>query len=138
MEPQHRNPPRVFRFGIEVDVALVASQDLAEGTHADESPGVIAHAFLELAAETRRVHDVRREHGMAAVPLIAVASDESGLAVFQVPEARDVEPSRPAVIERVRLAHELLDQAGDTRSHHVLAEVVTDVPARIAEAVGML
>src|SRR5256886_5040844 len=66
---------------------------------------------------------------MAAVPLVAVGSDEPGLAVFQVPEAGDVEPSRPAVIEGVRLAHELLDQSGDTRSHHVLAEVVTDVPA---------
>src|SRR5256884_8806915 len=75
---------------------------------------------------------------MAAVPLVAVASDEPGLAVFQVPEAGDVEPSRPAVIEGVRLAHELLDQPGNARTHHVLAEVVTDVPARVTEAVGML
>src|SRR5437899_8303619 len=75
---------------------------------------------------------------MSAVPLIAVAPDEPGLAVLQVPEPRDVKPSRSTVIERVRLAHELLNEAGDARSHHMLAEVVTDVPARVAEAVGML
>src|SRR2546426_7532137 len=138
MEAQHRDPPAVFRIGIQVDVALVTRQDFAEGPHTDECPGMIAHAPFELAAEARRVHYVRREHGMAAVPLVAVASDEPGLAVLQIPEARDVEPSRPTVIERVRLAHELLDQPGDARTHHVLAEVVTDVPARVAEAVGML
>src|SRR5260370_11973616 len=99
---------------------------------------MIAYAPFELAAESRRLHDVRREHGMPAVPFEAVATDEPGLAVLQVPETRDVEPARPAVIERVRLAHELLDQSSDTRSHHVLAEVVTDVPARVAEAVGVL
>ncbi len=99
---------------------------------------MIAHAPFELAAESRRFHNVRREHGMPAVPFEAIATDEPGLAVLQVPEARDVEPARPAVIERVRLAHELLDQSSDTRSHYVLAEVVTDVPARVAEAVGML
>ncbi len=75
---------------------------------------------------------------MAAVSLVAVASDEAGLAVLQVPEAGDVEPAGPAVIERVWFAHELLDQARDARSHDVLAEVVTHVPARVAEAVGML
>src|SRR5205809_4440004 len=138
VEAQHRDPPGVLRLGIQVDVALVARQDFAEGPHTDECPGMIAHAPFELAAEARRVHDVRREHGMAAVPLVAVASDEPGLAVLQVPEAGDVEPSRPAVIEGVRLAHELLDQPGNARTHHVLAEVVTDLPARVAEAAGML
>src|SRR5204862_5890215 len=77
-------------------------------------------------------------HGMAAISLAAAATDEGGLPLLQISEAGNVEPSRPAVVERVRLAHELFDQAGETRTHHMLAEVVADVSARVAEAVGML
>src|SRR5437588_364526 len=50
VEAQHRNAPGICGLGIQVDVALVAGQDLTEGAHADEGPGVIAHGFLELGA----------------------------------------------------------------------------------------
>src|SRR3989449_980176 len=46
VEAQHRDPPGVLRLGIQVDVALVARQDFAEGPHTDEchSPGARAAA----------------------------------------------------------------------------------------------
>ena len=55
--------------------------------------------------------------------------------VLQVAEARDVEPAGPAVIERARLADEILHQPDHARAHQVLAEIVADVAARVADAV---
>jgi len=82
-ERRHRDPPGVPPSPVQVDVALVASQDFAERAHADERPGVVAHRSAERAAESRRIHDVRREHRMAAVSLVAVASDEAGWRSFR-------------------------------------------------------
>ena len=134
MEPQDRNPPGVLHLGIQVDVTLVAGEDFAESAHTDEGPRMVAHCLLESGAEPRRVERVGREHGVAAVALEAVAPDEPRLAVRQVSEPRNVEPSRPAVVERVRLPDQLLHEARDARSHHVLAEVVADVTARVSDA----
>src|SRR5207245_9732506 len=102
--------------------------------HAEEGSGVIAHGLFELGAESRRAHDVRREHGMAAVPLEAVAPDEAGLAVLQVAEPRDVEPARAAVIQGVRLPDELLHQTGDAGAHHLVRAGVPRGPPRVPEA----
>src|SRR5207247_8568750 len=138
MEAQDRNPPTVLELGIEIDVSLVSSEHLAEATHADEGPRVVAHGLLEVGPESRGLEGVRREHGVAALALEAVPPDETGLAVRQVAEAGNVESTRTAVVEGVRLPHQLLHQAGHARPHDVLAEVVADVAARGAVGVGVL
>src|SRR5437867_3562031 len=101
VKAQDRDAPAVLRRGIQVDVALVAGQDLPEGTHADERPRVIPHRLLELGAESRRLEGVLREHGMTARALEAVAPEEPRLAVLQVAEPGDVEPSWAAIVEGV-------------------------------------
>src|SRR2546421_3289466 len=54
----------------------------------------------------------------------------------QVAEPRDVESAGPAVVERGRLADHVLHEPRDAGPHHVLAEVVAHVPARVADAIG--
>src|SRR2546426_7986343 len=90
--------------------------------------------YTTLFRSTRAV----REDREAGAAFKAVAANEPRLLVLEVAEARDVEPARLAVVQGRRRSHHLLDQPRDTRSHHVLAEVMADVPARIADAVGML
>src|SRR5207247_1896337 len=107
-------------------------QHLAEAAHPDEGPGVVAHLFLELRPESRRAERIPGENRKASTPLEAVAADEPGLPVLQVAEPRDVESARPAVIEGRRLADQVLHEPGDAGTHHVLAEVVAHVPARVA------
>ena len=83
-------------------------------------------------------------HPHAAAPLEAVAADEAALLVLgallglQVAEAGDVEAARLAVVVGARLADQVLEQAAHARPHEVLAEVVAHVPARVADAVGVL
>src|SRR5207237_8022322 len=71
-------------------------------------------------------------------PLEAVAAYESRLTILQVAEPRNVKPAGPTVVERGRLADEVLHEPGDSGAHPVLAGVVTHVPARVADAIGML
>ena len=58
--------------------------------------------------------------------------------VVEVAKTRKIEPARAAVIERVRLTDHVVDDAGNAGTHQVLAEVVADMPARVADAVGIL
>src|SRR5207249_8627091 len=119
-------------------VVLVAGEHFAEAAHTDEGARVLAHRFLELPPEPRRAPSVVGEDREAGAALEAIAADEPGLLVLQVAEPRHVEPARLAVVQRGRGAHHLLDESRDARPHHVLAEIVADVPARIPDAVGML
>src|SRR4029450_7488541 len=90
--------------------------------------------LLPRRAEAGRVVRVAGVDVRATRPLEAVAAQEPRLLVLEVAEARDVEAPGPAVVEGARLAHEVLDEAHDPGAHHVLAEVVADVAARVAEA----
>ena len=58
--------------------------------------------------------------------------------VRDVAEARNVEAARPAVVERSRLAHQVFHQAGHAGPHHVLAEVVADMVAGVADPVRVM
>src|SRR5262249_54784568 len=133
MKAQRRNAPVVLLDGIEIDVILVARQHLAEAAHADERARMVAHRLLELPAESRRVPGVAREDVEPRTALEAVAADEAGLLVLEVPEARHVEVAGLAVVERGLGADQLLHEAGDAGAHDVLAEVVADVPARVPD-----
>src|SRR3989449_7523972 len=115
MKPQHRDPPPVLHLGVQVDLALVAGEDFTEAAHTNESARMIAHRFLELGTESRRIEHVPWKHRVAARALEAVPPNEAGLAVRQVPEPRDVEPARPTIVEGVRLTDQLLHEAGDAR-----------------------
>src|SRR5438876_7275176 len=138
VEAQRRNPPRVLHLGVEIDVVLVAGQHFAKAAHTNEGPGVLTHRFLELPAESRRAPRAVGENREAGATLEAVAADKARLLVLQVPESRHVEPARLAVVQCGRRSYHLFDEPGDARSHHVFAEVVADMAARIADAVGML
>jgi len=138
MEAQHRNPPAVLLGGIDVHVVLVAGEHLAKAAHANEGPRVLAYRLLELTPEPRRIPRAIGKDREAAAAFESVSADEPRLLVLEVAEARHVEPARPAVIERRGPADQLLDQARRARPHHVFAEVVADVAARVADAVGVL
>src|SRR5258705_13205016 len=138
VEAQRRDPPGVFHRGVDVHIVLVAGEYFAEAAHTNEGPGVLTHRFLELPAESRRAPRAVGENPEAGAALEAVAADKARLLVLQVPESRHVEPARLAVVQGGRRSDHLLDEPRDARSHHVLAEVVADVAARVADAVGML
>ena len=55
----------------------------------------------------------------------------------QIAETRDVEAAWPPVIQGAGLADQILHESGDGWSHHVFAEIVTDVTAGVADAVGI-
>ena len=57
------------------------------------------------------------------------------MAFVEIAEARQIKRAGLAVVERARLADQILNQPGDVRTHDVFAEVVTHVPAGIADAV---
>src|SRR6185312_5945300 len=78
------------------------------------------------------------DHPEARATLEAIPADEAGLLVAEVPEARHVEVARLAVVEGWLGSDELLDQPGHPGPHHVLAEVVADVAARVPDPVWML
>src|SRR5207237_4145411 len=138
LQAQRWHAAGVFGVGIQVDVILVARQHLTEAPHPNERPGMVTHLFLELRAESGGPEGIPREDREASAPLEAVAAYESRLTILQVAEPRNVKPAGPTVVERRRLADEVLHDPGDSGAHHVLAEVVTHVPARVADAIGML
>ena len=70
--------------------------------------------------------------------LTFLSADEARLLVLEIPEAGEIESARPAVIERRRASDEVLHQPRCAGTHDVLAEVVPDVIARVADAVGVL
>src|SRR6266513_579493 len=78
------------------------------------------------------------EDRKATAPLEAVTAHGPRLPVLQVAEPRKIEPAGAAVVQRGRLADHVFHESRDPGAHHVLAEVVTHVPARVADAVGML
>src|SRR3989449_2096795 len=135
-----RRPPRstLFPYTTLFRSILVARQHFAEGTHPDERPGVVTHLFLELRTESRGPRGIPGENRKTTAPLEAIAADEPRLTVLQVAEPGDVEPAGAAVVEGGRLADQVFHEPRDPGAHHVFAEVVTHVSARVADAVGML
>src|SRR6266516_2203567 len=97
-----------------------------------------SHLLLELGTESRGPRGIPGENRKATAPLEAIAADEPRLTVLQVAEPGDVEPAGAAVVEGGRLADQVFHEPRDPGAHHVFAEVVTHVSARVADAVGML
>src|SRR2546430_6759607 len=94
-------------------------------------------SFL-LRTESRGPRGIPGENRKATAPLETVAAHEPRLTVLQVAEPGDVEPAGAAVVEGGRLADQVFHEPRDPGAHHVFAEVVTHVSARVADAVGML
>ena len=76
-----------------------------------------------------------REHRAAGAALESIAANEVRVPVREVPEARDIKTAGPPIVDGSRLANPVFHQRGHARPHHVLAEVVSDVTARVADAV---
>src|ERR1700682_3497478 len=78
VKTQRGDSPLVLHNGIEVDIVLIARQNLAEGTHADEGSLILANFLFEGGAETVRVCAARK-HGAAAAAFESVAAEEFGM-----------------------------------------------------------
>src|ERR1700730_6096356 len=78
VKTQRGDSPLVLHNGIEVDIVLIARQNLAEGTHADEGSLLLANFLFEGGAKTVRVCAARK-HGAAAAAFESVAADEFGM-----------------------------------------------------------
>src|SRR5205809_4157164 len=95
-------------------------------------------SFLNCAPNPLAPKACPRENRKATASLEAIAAHEPRLTVLQVAEPGDVEPAGAAVVQGGRLADQVFHEPRDPGTHHVLAEVVAHVPARVAGAVGML
>ena len=134
VEAQHGHSPPVLDLGVDAHRVLVAGQHLAEAAHADGRSRVLAHHLLVGGAEAGRAGGAG-EHAGAGGAFEPVAAHEVLLLVLQVAEAGHVEAAGPPVVEGAGLAHEVLHEPVDPGTHHVLAEVVSDVAAGVADAV---
>ena len=134
MEPQHRDAPAVFHLGVQVHVVLVAREDFAETAHADEGAGMFTDRFLELPAESGRAPRAIRKDREATPALEAVAADESGLFVLQIPEARHIDSVR--TISECNMILVPRDTASGSAAHTVIHEVVSEFAAGISQAIG--
>src|SRR5437879_4382356 len=72
---------------------------------------------------------------MATRALEAVTANEILPPVGQIAKTREIKPAGPAILHRAGLAHHIFHDSRDAWPHNVLAEVVPQVPAGIADAV---
>src|SRR6202030_851240 len=103
--------------------------------HVDEGASVVTHLLLVVRAESFGPKCALGEHGVAARAFEAVCAEEVGGALLQVAEPWNVKAPGAAVIERTRLANQILHDARYARAHQVLAEVVADMGARISDPI---
>src|SRR5580704_9724486 len=134
VEAQGGYAPLVFHNGIEIYIVFVAGQDLAERAHADVRALVLANFFFEGRAETMHV-GAAGKHGAAAAAFESIATDEIGAFLGEIAKSRDVKAAWAAVVERRRLADEVLCAACDSGPHDVFAEIVADMTAGVGYAV---
>src|SRR6516162_5229520 len=78
VKTQGGNAPLVFHYRIQINVVLVARQNLTEGTHANVGALVLANFFPEGRAEAVHVGPTRK-HAAPAAAFKAIASDELGM-----------------------------------------------------------
>src|SRR5437879_12831455 len=72
---------------------------------------------------------------MATRALEAVTANEILPPVGQIAKTREIKPAGPAIVHCAGLAHHIFHDSRDAWPHNVLAEVVPQVPAGIADAV---
>src|SRR4029450_9465184 len=79
VEAEDRDAPFVFHRRVDVDVILVASENLAKPTHADERAGIVADLLLVGGAEAWSLSCVPRHHLRAGATFEAVSTNEVGV-----------------------------------------------------------
>src|SRR6516162_5179377 len=124
VKAQRRHAPLVLYCGVEVHIVLVTRQHFAEAAHADVGALVFTHLLLKSGAKAGHLCATRK-HGRAAAAFESVAANEVRLFLLQVAEPGEIKAARPAVIERGRLANQILRAPENSRAHDVFAEVVT-------------
>src|SRR5439155_10860101 len=126
MKTQRWHAPFVFHHRIQIHVIFVARQHFAEGPHSDERALILAHLFLEGSSKAVNI-GATRKHCASAAAFESVAANKLWMLLLQIPEARQIETARSAIIQSWRLAHLVFRAARDSRTHDVLAEVVPHV-----------
>src|SRR5260370_33456957 len=97
---------------------------------------ILPYFFCEGRAETVRVR-AAGEHSAAAAALKSITADEFRMLLRKIPKSRQIEAPRTAVIQRRRLPNKIFRAARDARPHDAFADIVTDMPAGVRQAVGM-